>query len=81
MAQGLSLITKSNVCVSITGLAGGNSYNSCDGRFNSCIIINYDNQEHVINLFKEEKGLRNDVRKKQVNYVFYQIIKALKEIF
>jgi nicotinamide-nucleotide amidase len=80
MAQGLSLITKSNVCVSITGLAGGNSYNASDGKFNSCIIINYDNQEHVINLFKVEKGLRNDVRKKQVNYVFYQIIKALKEI-
>ena len=80
MAQGLSSITKSNVCVSITGLAGGNSYNASDGKFNSCIIINYDNQEHVINLFKVEKGLRNDVRKKQVNYVFYQIIKALKEI-
>ncbi|MBP3504182.1 MAG: nicotinamide-nucleotide amidohydrolase family protein [Bacilli bacterium] len=80
MAKGLSLISKANVSVSITGLAGGNSYNSSDGKFNSCIIINYDNQEHVINLFKDEKGSRNEVRKKQVNYVFYQIIKALKEI-
>lgn len=80
MAKGLSLISKSNVCVSITGLAGGSNYTKGDGSYHSCIIINYDNKEYVIELEKRENGTRNDVRKKQVNYVFYQIIKALREV-
>ena len=64
MAKGLSLISKACVSVSITGLAGGNGYNSSDGKFNSCIIINYDNQEHVINLFKDEKEIDVPEKKK-----------------
>lgn len=80
MAEGLSKVSKSNVCVSITGLAGGSSYQAGDGSYHSCIIINYNNKEFVIELERHEKGTRNDVRRKQVNYVFYQIIKALREI-
>ena len=34
-----------------------------------------------IELEKHEKGTRNEVRKRQVNYLFYQIIKALREFF
>lgn len=80
MAKGLSLISKANICVSITGLAGGNSYQVGDGSYHSCIIIKYSNKEYVIEIYKQEKGTRNDVRRKQVNYVFYRVIKALKEI-
>ena len=36
------------------------------------VIQKVDKDE--IYVFKVEKGLRNDVRKKQVNYVFYQIM-------
>ena len=80
MAKGLSKVSKSNICVSITGLAGGSSYQVGDGNYHSFIIINYNNKELVIELERHEKGTRNDVRRKQVNYVFYQIIKALREI-
>ncbi len=80
MANGLYGLTKSNICVSITGLAGGNNYNPGDGSFFSCILINFNNKFEKIELFKKVKGTRNEVRKKQVNEVFYQIIKALKSI-
>ena len=80
MAKGLSNITKSTINVSITGLAGGNGYNQNDGSYDACIIINYNDNEQVIQINKREKGTRNDVRKKQVNFVFYTIIKALKSI-
>lgn len=80
MARGLSKITNANVNVSITGLAGGNSFNHNDGSYDSCIIINYNNKQTIMQISKHEKGTRNDVRKKQVNYVFYCVIKALKSI-
>ena len=80
MAKGLYKISNSNVCVSITGLAGGTTYNQNDGSYDSCIIINYNGKEDIIEVSKHEKGLRNDVRKKRTNYVFYRIIKALKSI-
>ena len=80
MAKGLSEITNANINVSITGLAGGNSFNHNDGSYDSCIIINYNNKQTITQISKHEKGTRNDVRKKQVNYVFYRVIKALKSI-
>ncbi len=80
MAKGLSEITNAKVNVSITGLAGGNSFNHNDGSYDSCIIINYNDKQTITQISKHEKGTRNDVRKKQVNYVFYRIIKALKSI-
>ena len=80
MAKGLSIITKANVCVSITGLAGSNIPNANDGSYNSCIIVNYKNKEYVFEIYKNEKGSRNDVRNKQANYIFYRIIQILNEI-
>ena len=80
MARGLATISKANVCVSITGLAGGATVNSSDGTYDACIIINYNSKEYIISFRKRELGKRNDVRKRQVNYVFYRIISALKGI-
>lgn len=80
MARGLAAISKANVCVSITGLAGGATVNSSDGTYDACIIINYNSKEYIISFRKRELGKRNDVRKRQVNYVFYRIISALKGI-
>ena len=80
MAKGLSIISKANVCVSITGLAGSNIPNANDGSYNSCIIVNYKNKEYVYEIYKNEKGSRNDVRNKQANYIFYKIIQILNEI-
>ena len=80
MAKGLSIITKANVCVSITGLAGSNIPNANDGSYNSCIIVNYKNKEYVYEIYKNEKGSRNVVRNKQANYIFYRIIQILNEI-
>ena len=80
MAKGLSIISKANVCVSITGLAGSNIPNDNDGSYNSCIIVNYKNKEYVYEIYKNEKGSRNDVRTKQANYIFYKIIQILNEI-
>ena len=80
MANGLFNITNSNVSVSITGLAGGVGINKNDGSYNACIVINISDKHTLIEIKKSEKGTRNDVRKKQVNYVFYRIIKALKSI-
>lgn len=79
MAKGLQNITNANVCVSVTGLAGGNIPTTNDGTYNACIIIKHKDQEDVIAFKKTEKGLRNDVRIKQVNYIFYQIIKSLEQ--
>ncbi len=81
MAKGLSLISKSNISVSITGLAGGTIYHAGDGSYNACIILNINGKKEIIELEKHEKGTRNEVRKRQVNYLFYQIIKALREFF
>lgn len=80
MAKGLSFISKANICVSITGLAGGSTPNSNDGTYDACIIINYNSKEYIISFRKKEVGKRNDVRKRQVNYVFYRVIRALKDI-
>lgn len=80
MAKGLSNIAKANISVSITGLAGSDIPTANDGSYHACIIISYNNKEYIHEIFKNEKGSRNTVRSKQANYLFYRIIKSLREI-
>ena len=80
MARGLFLRTGSNICVSVTGLAGGLIHEANDGSYDYAIYLNYKKKENVIVEHKKEKGLRNEVRRKQVNYIFYQIYKNLNNL-
>ncbi len=81
MAKGLKRISNADICVSITGLAGSNIRNLNDGTYDSSIIMEVNKKIEVITFRKVESGTRNSVRNKQVNYVFYKIIKALEELF
>ena len=82
MAQGLYNITKAEICVSITGLAGGEERNPSDGSYDFGIILHKSFKDSLeIIEHKVEKGTRNEVRKKQVNYVLFKVLKLVNEYF
>ena len=78
MVKGLYNKTHSEVCVSITGKAGGNIRGSDDGSYDFAVIIKLNGEFYTYHEHKVETGTRNEVRKSQVNYVFYRLIKLLE---
>lgn len=81
MAEGLEKITNSNVCLSITGKAGGEISLASDGTYDFCLIVNKGEKRFEKTFHYEEHGKRNDVRRKQVVMCFYTIIKVLESNF
>lgn len=81
MARGLEKLTNANVCLSITGKAGGEISLASDGSYDFCLIINKDDSRFEKTYHYEEHGKRNDVRRKQVVMCFYTIIKVLESNF
>lgn len=71
MAQGLKKITNSNVCVSVTGEAESSS-DECKCYYT--IIVD----DKVITEMASFKGSRNEIRNKQVQHIFSQILEHLK---
>ncbi len=80
MAIGLYNRTNANVAVSITGRAGGDEYSDGDGTYDFGIVININDYNYIHIEHAELVGTRNDVRKMQVNYIFYKILRLLERI-
>lgn len=80
MAKGVYKLSKSEVCVSITGLAGGSISNNNDGSYDFCILVHLNNKEYMKVIHKKEYGLRNVVRAKQSDFVLFSVYKFLLSI-
>lgn len=78
MVKGLYAKTHAEVCVSITGKAGGELQEAGDGSYDFAVIIKLNGQFYTYHEHKSEQGTRNEVRKSQVNYVFFRLIKLLE---
>lgn len=77
MAQGLYQITKSSICVSVTGLAGGDELNPNDGDFYYSVYLNIGNNHKIITEKKYFSGLRNEIRYQQTYYILWKVYQIL----
>lgn len=77
MATGLYNKTQANICVSITGRAGGDEYSEGDGTYDFAIYVNAFDKDYLHVEHATLNGKRNDVRRMQVNYIFYKILTIL----
>lgn len=80
MALGLYNKTRSNICVSVTGRAGGDEYSEGDGTCDFAIVINTNNADYVQLEHYSVQGTRNEVRKMQTIYIFWRILLVLKSL-
>ena len=80
MALGLYNKTLANVCVSITGRAGGDEFTEGDGTYDFAIVINIDDYNYIHVEHSSLTGSRNEVRKMQTTYIFYRIYQLLERI-
>ena len=78
MVIGLYNKTKANICVSVTGCAGGDEYSEGDGSCDFAIFINDDENDYLQLEHYHVNGTRNDVRKMQTNYILWRILLRLK---
>lgn len=76
MARGLKKISGANVCISVTGFAGGNGVLPTDGLCYYTIIIN--NAEYSGSV--QVEGSRNIARINQKNYILNQLLDKLKSL-
>lgn len=81
MVEGVYAISRADVCVAITGRAGGEIRESADGSYDFAVIIVKDGKKYLHLEHKNENGSRNEVRKKQVNYCFFRIIQLLEKYY
>ena len=81
MVNGLYNITKAEVCVSITGRAGGEKTEIADGSYDFAVVLHKGMDKREYAFHKEEKGTRNEVRRSQTNYCFFTIINLILDYF
>ena len=81
MVNGLYNITKAEVCVSITGRAGGEKREIADGSYDFAVVLHKGMDKREYAFHKEEKGTRNEVRRSQTNYCFFTIINLILDYF
>ena len=74
MVEGLFNVTKSEVCVSVTGFAGGNTKLPTDGLCYFGIKIN----DLLIVETVKVNGNRNACRRKQVKYILNRLYREIK---
>lgn len=77
MVIGLYNKVGANICVSITGRAGGDEYSEGDGTYDFAILINIGDYEYMHLEHAVLNGVRNDVRKMQVTYIFWKLLRLL----
>lgn len=77
MVEGLYEKTKAEVCVSVTGRAGGGASDPLDGLFDYAILTNIGGKNHLHIDRQEFKGTRNDVRKMQTTYILWQVLRII----
>ena len=80
MALGLYNKTGANICVSITGRAGGDEYREGDGTYDFAIVVNINDYNYIHVEHSVLSGARNEVRMMQVNYIFYKILRLLERL-
>ena len=79
MAEGLANITKSNICVSVTGFTSSTLPTDTDGLFFFGIKVNHE--EDYIHLEKEQvSGNREECRYQQVTYILWRVYNILRKI-
>lgn len=78
MVIGLYNKTHANICVSVTGRAGGDEYCDGDGSCDFAIYINDNNGDYLQVEHYQVHGKRNDVRKMQTNYILWRIYLRMK---
>lgn len=78
MVIGLYNKTKANICVSVTGRAGGDEYQDGDGSCDFAIFINDDDHDYLQLEHYHTHGSRNEVRKMQTTYIFWRILLRMR---
>ena len=74
MAEGLFKITNCNVCISVTGFAGGSTKLPTDGLCYYCIKIN----EQLILESVQVNGNREECRMKQTEHILNRLYEEIK---
>lgn len=77
MVEGLYEITKADVCVSVTGRAGGQENDPLDGVFDFAILTKEGGKNHLHLERQEFKGSRNEVRRMQTTYILWQVLRII----
>ena len=78
MVKGVYNLSKANIAVSITGRAGGEVKEEQDGSCYFAILLHIGEKETLYTEHFITSGLRNEVRKNQVEHIFEVIINLLK---
>ncbi len=77
MVEGLYNKTQAEICVSVTGRAGGKISEVLDGLFDYAIFTNINNSSQLHLKRQAFKGSRNDVRKMQTTYILWQVLRII----
>lgn len=80
MAEGLYRKTKANICISVTGRAGGETKVEADGTFDFAIFVHFGEKEYMQVEHHQVVGSRNDVRKMQTTYILWRTLLLLSNI-
>ncbi len=81
MVMGLYLVSHANVCISVTGLAGGSIKERGLGSCDFAIYINKDNIDILYEEHYENYGTRNEVRRNQVEHILQRVKGFLDKYF
>ena len=80
MVTGLYNKTRNEVCISVTGKAGGSVHEFGDGSYDYGIYLHVNGKEKLIVEHNHEKGVRNEVRNKQVETILFRLLKELEAL-
>lgn len=77
MAEGLIKVTKTNIAISVTGIAGENDNTISNGSCDYAILINIDGNNYLYENHYNYLGTRNEVRKAQTTAILKKLLYLL----
>lgn len=80
MAEGLYAKTKADLCISVTGHAGGNEANPEDGICYFAILSHANDREYLQLEKYQVSGSRNEVRRMQTTYILWKTLQIVRGI-
>lgn len=81
MVYGLYNLTKSNICLSVTGISGSSLVEEGKGSCHFCIYIKNNKIDYLYEEYYENIGTRNVVRINQTNHILTKLLELLKQYF
>lgn len=81
MVLGLYQISQANICISVTGIAGGSITTKSNGSCDYAILIKTDKLDYLYVEHYCNMGTRNEVRSNQVKHILDTLLKIIKDNF